>query len=143
MRKFAVLFALLALVPFSLAACGGDDDEESSTAESTAEESTDTGGGGGQTITVSADPSGALAFEESSLTAKEGSATFEFTNDADLDHDFCIEEEGTEEGCTDLISGGDTATLEVDDLGAGEEYTFYCSVSGHREGGMEGDLTVE
>ncbi len=36
---------------------------------------------------------------------------------------------------------GATSTVEVD-LKAGE-YAFYCSVPGHREGGMEGKLTVK
>ena len=39
------------------------------------------------------------------------------------------------------MTDGATSTVEVD-LKAGE-YAFYCSVPGHREGGMEGKLTVK
>jgi plastocyanin len=148
MRKLAALLALFALLPFAFAACGGDDDDESDTAaeETTTTEEADTGGdaggsGGGGTVSVSAAPDGSLAFEESSLSATAGANTFEFTNPADLAHDFCVEGESGDLGCTDLISGGDTSTLDAD-VEAGD-YTYYCSVAGHREGGMEGTLTVE
>ncbi len=140
MKKLLLVLSVLALVPFALAACGGDDEESGDTsAEETTEE--DSGGASGGGVTVSAAPDGSLAFEETSLSAPAGSASFEFTNPASLAHDFCIESDGSEVGCTDLISDGDSSTLEAD-LEAGD-YTYYCSVSGHREGGMEGTLTVE
>ena len=41
--KLAVMFALLALVPFALAACGGDDDDDDAATEPTTTEETDTG----------------------------------------------------------------------------------------------------
>jgi plastocyanin len=143
MKKLALLFALLALAPFALAACG-DDDEGGTTAEPTTEETTeaDSGGdtGGGETVAVAAAADGSLAFDTDELTAAAGSATFEFDNPAGLGHDFCLEQDGSEVGCTEVITES-SDTLEAD-LESGE-YTFYCSVSGHREGGMEGTLTVE
>ncbi len=48
--------------------------------------------------------------------------------------------DGNEIARTDVISGDSTSTTA--DLTAGE-YTFYCSVDGHPDAGMEGTLTVE
>jgi uncharacterized cupredoxin-like copper-binding protein len=144
MRKFLTILAVLALAPFALAACGGDDDDEGdggdTAATPTEEETTDGGGGGGGTVAVSAAEDGSFAFDQSSLDAPAGAVTFEFDNPASLQHDFCIEQDGSEVGCTETITG-DSTTLEAD-LESGE-YVFYCSVPGHRDGGMEGTLTVE
>jgi plastocyanin len=142
MRKFLAVLVVMALAPFALAACGGDDEEEEPAATAPAETTEEAAGGGGaaETVEVSADPGGSLAFEQNTLSASAGPTTFEFANDATLGHDFCLERDGEDVGCTDVISG-DTDVLEAD-LESGE-YTFYCSVSGHREGGMEGTLTVK
>jgi plastocyanin len=138
MRKLSVVVSLCALAPFALAACGGGG---SSSSSSTAATSTSAGGGGGETVKVSADPSGQLAFQESSLSAKAGNDTFDFTNDAPVTHDFCIEDSsGTELGCSDTVQGG-SSTLTAD-LKAGK-YTYFCSVDEHRQAGMEGTLTVK
>lgn len=141
--KLAVTFALLALVPFALAACGDDDDDDAATEPTTTEE-TDTGGddagGAGSTVSFTANPDGDLAFEEDSAEATAGAVTLELTNDSALPHDVQIEGPDGDLGGTEEVTGS-TATAEVE-LEPGE-YTFYCSVAGHREGGMEGTLTVE
>jgi plastocyanin len=134
MRKLSALLSACALAPFALAACGGDDD-------TTTAVTTGGGGGGGETVAVSADPGGELAFEQTSLTASAGTATFDFTNDSPVQHDFCIEDSsGSEVGCSDTISQSQTSLTE--DLQPGK-YTFFCSVDAHRESGMEGTLTVK
>jgi plastocyanin len=144
--RFAVLLALLALVPFGVAACGDDDDDEATDEPTTTEETTDTGtgsdgGGGGSTVSFTANPDGELAFEEDSASATAGSVTIELTNEASVPHDVRIESpEGEDVGGTEEVTG-DTTTAEVE-LETGD-YTFYCSVPGHREAGMEGTLTVE
>jgi plastocyanin len=140
MRKLAVLFALCALLPFALAACGGDDETTADTTEATTTEADTGGGGGGATVAVSAAADGSLAFDQSELTASAGAATFDFDNPASIGHDFCLEKDGSEVGCTDVVTG-DSTTLDSD-LEAGD-YTYYCSVDAHREGGMEGTLTVD
>jgi plastocyanin len=97
--------------------------------------------GPGGTVKISADPSGQLAFQESSVSSKPGSVTIDFTNDSPVPHDVKVEDSGGGAlGGTDLVTGG-TATATVD-LAAGD-YTFFCDVPGHREAGMEGTLTVK
>ena len=132
--------AVLGLAALALAACGGSDDSSSTAAETSATE-TSTSAGGGETVTFEADPSGQLAYVETDVTAKAGNDTIEFDNPSSTGHDVVIEDEsGGEVAKTEVIT--DSTTTTTADLQAGT-YTFYCSVPGHREAGMEGTLTVK
>ena len=144
--RFITLLFVLVIAVFGVAACG-DDEEETPAAptEEAAEEpvTADDAGDGGHagTFAVSADPDGELAFTEESATVAAGHVTVEFDNPASLPHDVVIEDQqGKELARTEVISQ-DTASAEAE-LEPGE-YTFYCSVDGHREAGMEGTLKVE
>ena len=92
-------------------------------------------------MTVAADSSGQLKFTKTSLTANAGKVTVQFTNNAPLAHNLTIQQgtNGPNIGATPTFQGG-TKTLTVN-LKPGT-YTFYCSVPGHRDGGMRGTLTV-
>jgi plastocyanin len=140
MKKLAVLITALALSALGLAACGGGDDTSSSTAAETTS-STAASGGGGAAVKFEADPDGALAYTETDVSAPAGNDTIEFDNPASLGHDVVIEDaDGNEVARTDVITGETTTTTA--DLQAGS-YTFFCSVDGHRDAGMEGTLTVQ
>lgn len=145
-KKLAVALSVGALVPFTLAACGGDDEEpaaDSGAATTTTEETTTSasGGGGGGGVEIAAVPDGSFAYEQDSVEAAAGEVEIDFDNPASLGHDVNVESpEGEDLGGTEVIAE-DSATTTVE-LKAGE-YTFYCSVPGHREGGMEGTLTVK
>jgi plastocyanin len=136
--------AVLATAALALTACGGSDETATTAADTGATTSaTDTGsaGGNGETVTFEADPSGALAYTKTDITAKAGKATIEFNNPSTTGHDVVIEDEsGNEIAKTDIITDSTTSTTA--DLKPGT-YTFYCSVPGHREAGMEGTLTVK
>ena len=70
-----------------------------------------------------------------------GSVTVSYNNPATLSHDVVVEDQsGNEVGKTDLISQSSAETTVELEPGS---YTFYCDVPGHREGGMEGTLTVK
>jgi plastocyanin len=130
------------LAALGLAACGGDDDNDT-TAASTQPATTTGGGaaGGGSTIDISTPSGSDLAFDQKDVSAKAGSVTIDFDNKQSLQHDVKVESSaGQELGGTDLVSSG-TASATVD-LQPGT-YTFFCSVPGHREAGMEGTLTVK
>ncbi len=141
MRKLACPIAVLVLAALGLAACGSSSDTTSSTSSTAASTSTTASGGGGGTISIEADPSGALAFTKTSVSAPAGSDTLDFNNPSSLGHDVVIEDQGGNEvASTEMITGGSTSTTA--DLKAGT-YTFFCSVDSHREAGMEGTLTVK
>jgi plastocyanin len=138
------VLAVTALAALGLAACGGGNDN-STTAASTPAATTPAGGGagggGGSTVDISTPSGGSLAFDQKDVSAKAGSVTINFDNKQPLQHDVKVEDSsGKELGGTDLVSSG-SATATVD-LQPGT-YTFFCSVPGHREAGMEGTLTVK
>jgi plastocyanin/mono/diheme cytochrome c family protein len=97
--------------------------------------------GGASKLAVAADPSGMLKFDQTSLTATAGNVTVDFTNQAPLQHDFCIQQGTKQLGCTSVIQGSST-TKTFANLKPGA-YTFYCSVDGHEAAGMKGALTVK
>jgi plastocyanin len=142
MRRASAVVAVAALAVLGLAACGGGDDNNDNTSAATAPATTAAaGGGGGSTVDISTPSGSDLAFDQKDVSAKAGSVTIDFDNKQALQHDVKVEDSsGQEQGGTDLVSSG-TATATVD-LQPGT-YTFFCSVPGHREAGMEGTLTVK
>lgn len=145
MKKLLAILAVIALATFGLAACGGDDDDDggdTTAAETTTTETAAGGGGGaGGTLDISAPADGTLAFDQTELSVPAGSVTVNFDNPAALSHDVEIESQSGEEvGKTDLVAEGQASTTV--DLQPGT-YTFYCTVPGHREAGMEGTITVK
>ena len=146
-RKTPALLAAGALVSLGLAACGGGDSSSSSTPTTAAEttgsaaSSTAASGGAGSTVDIAADPSGQLAFTQTDVTAKAGTDTIDFDNESSVGHNVQIESaDGQTVAGTDTITAGKTSTTA--DLKPGT-YTFFCSVPGHREAGMEGTITVK
>lgn len=112
---------------------GGD--EEAEAAQPAGEEQAPPAGTDGP-LMISADPSGALAFNTDSLEAEPGEVTIVMENPSTVPHNVVIEDEGGGE----TVGQGETSQVTAE-LESGE-YTFFCSVPGHREGGMEGTLTV-
>ncbi|HXL42642.1 MAG TPA: plastocyanin/azurin family copper-binding protein [Gaiellaceae bacterium] len=138
MTRRALLFLIvLPALALGLAACGGGN--EAATTGGGATTATG-GGGGGEALQLAADPSGALKFDKTSLEATAGNVTIDFTNDSSLLHDVKLQGPGVDGEGTDKITGSSTSVTL--DLQPGE-YTFYCSVDGHRAAGMEGKLVVK
>jgi plastocyanin len=83
---------------------------------------------------------GATNYEFADATAPPGGLTIRSPNESPAEHNIALEGGGVDEEGP-VVGQGDVSEIEVD-VQAGE-YTFYCSVPGHREAGMEGTLTVE
>jgi len=92
------------------------------------------------TVKISADPSGQLKYEQSEVTAKAGKVEIEFDNPSPIPHDVVVEENGKNLFKTKVITKDSDSASGT--LKAGT-YTFYCSVPGHRQAGMEGKLVVQ
>ena len=96
--------------------------------------------GGGETLKLSSPSSGQPAYDTDQLEAKAGGVTIDFSNPSPVDHDVAIAQGSKEVAKSDLVSGGATSVSTTLKPG---KYTYYCTVPGHRESGMEGTLTVK
>ena len=134
-RRALPLLLVLAASVLALSACGGGGSSSSTTPAATG----GGGGGGGSTVEISADPSGALKFEQTDVSATAGSITIDFTNMSSLPHDVRIEGNGASGGTDQITNSSTSATVDLEP----GTYTFFCSVDGHRAAGMEGTLTVK
>ena len=124
--------------PGSVAAAAPESAPAAGAAPAPAPASTSTGKGS-TALTLSANPAGQLAFNTKSLSAKAGSITITMTNQSPVEHDVTIAQGSTVLGKTPVFTGGRrTVSLKLKP----GTYTFYCSVPGHRQAGMEGTLTV-
>lgn len=90
----------------------------------------------GGTLTIPADPGGALLYESNAATAAAGTLDVVMPNKSGVPHNLVIDGKGK----TATIPNGQSDFSA--DFPAGD-YTFYCSVPGHRQAGMEGKLTVK
>jgi plastocyanin len=91
---------------------------------------------GGERIEVTAVD---IKFEEDELEMPaDTDVTVVLHNEGFLQHDFAIEDT---DFITELTDAGESAEIVVN-LPAGD-YTYYCTVPGHREAGMEGTLKVK
>ena len=133
---------LLAAMSLLMAACGGNDNSDTGTqaaSKATRTPATNTSGSaGGLSLAPKGDQ---LVFDTSNLTAKAGKVTINFTNDSSLTHDVVLINSSNKIlGQTPEFDGGTksfSATLKPG------TYTYYCSVPGHRQAGMQGTLTVK
>jgi plastocyanin len=146
MRRITWLLALvLAAGVLAAAGCGGDDsgggDGGSSGGtgtSSSSSSSSSSSGGGSKTLTVTADPGGAIKWDKTSLNAKAGKVTLKLVNDSAVPHAIEVEGNGVEQA-TKIISKSNAAVTV--DLKPGK-YEFYCPVGNHKQLGMKGTLTV-
>ncbi len=120
------------------AAAGGEDTGRLATAGQTKSDAVAEAENG--ELDIPAVPSGALAYEFGSAEAPAGQLTINSPNEASIPHNIALEGGGVnEEG--EVVQDGGVSEISAD-VQPGE-YTFFCSVPGHREGGMEGKLTVK
>jgi plastocyanin len=142
------LFAAIVVVTLAFAVDLSEEEQAHREAELAHEEEQaqqEAGGGGaaagGQTIAVSSPEDGALVFDPNGLEAKPGSLTIDYDNPSQVPHSIAVATaNGNVLGETQPGTGG-VQKLDIPELAPGK-YVFYCTVPGHREGGMEGNLTV-
>lgn len=93
-------------------------------------------------LEIDADPNGQLAYLVSRATAPAGALEIDSRNDASIPHDIALQEgtSGAILGQGEDVSNGGVSRVSVD-LRPGT-YTFFCTLPGHREGGMQGTLIV-
>jgi plastocyanin len=150
MRFLRILALLAVALTVALATgCGGDDGgSDTSATTDTATDTTDTttepaDSGGGGTTAVSMDE---FSFDPKDLTVSKGD-TLEVKNDGAVAHNLTIEkgsdpnEKSDKLAGTSTFQGGNSEELTVD-LEPGK-YAMACTVSGHRDAGMVGTITVK
>jgi plastocyanin len=97
--------------------------------------------GASKTLDVSSPADGSLVFDPNGLETNPGSVTIAYDNPSPVPHSIAVAtSNGNVLGQVAPFTNG-TKSVQLTNLAPGE-YTFYCTVPGHREAGMQGTLTV-
>ncbi len=80
-----------------------------------------------------------LEFLQAPTTATAGEVTIALDNEGGLVHNVTIEGVQGDQPIVETTNGVEVGTVTLEP----GTYTYYCSIVGHRESGMEGQLTVQ
>jgi uncharacterized cupredoxin-like copper-binding protein len=94
----------------------------------------------GGKLDIPTDPNGQLAYVTKVATAPKGAIEIDSKNASSTPHNIAIEGPGVA-AKGKIVQGGAVSMIKAT-LKPGS-YTYYCSVPGHREAGMEGKITVK
>ncbi len=94
----------------------------------------------GGKLQIPADPSGNTAYLFASANAPAGQLEIDSPNKSQTDHNIALEGNGVSQKGP-VVKNGAVSKITAN-LKPGQ-YTFFCSVDGHRQAGMEGKLTVK
>jgi plastocyanin len=136
-RRVTLLAGAAGAIAIAAAGCGGGGGGGSTSGGNAAPAPAT---GAGTKLSITADPGGQLKFDKKTLQAKAGKVTITMANPSQLTHSVAIEGNGVDaEGQVVGPNGTSTASATLKP----GTYTFYCTVPGHRQAGMQGTLTVK
>jgi mono/diheme cytochrome c family protein len=95
----------------------------------------------GGKLQIDAAPSGALAFASTKAIAAPGPLEILSLNESPVQHNIAVKDESGKLVEGDVVADGGTSKLTAN-LKPGK-YEFLCTVPGHEQGGMKGELTVK
>lgn len=149
LTALAVAFAALGLL--AATGCGDDVDDAVDTATERVDDAVDaatdeaadaadavTGDEGDATVIEIPAAEQGLAFAKERVTAPAGTITLRMPNPSSLPHNIAVDQ--PEQVIGEVVEQGGVSEITLD-FPPGE-YEYYCSVPGHREGGMVGTLVV-
>jgi uncharacterized cupredoxin-like copper-binding protein len=126
--------ALLA-AGLGIGACGGGSDDDKSSAGGKAQDTAPPAASGSKTEVVGKE----FSYEPAKLTLKAGQpATVVLKNTGSIEHDITVADAGFKLTVAGSNTGEKTLTMAKPGT-----YEMYCSVAGHKEAGMKGEITVE
>jgi plastocyanin len=131
---------IIALAAIAAAGCGGSNESTQTSAPSGTTTTAGSEAVRGTTLEVAADAGGQLRFDKKLLATNAGPVTIIMDNPSPLPHNISLEGNGVDKRGPTVGNAG-TSKITVD-LKPGR-YTYYCSVPGHRAGGMVGTLIIK
>jgi plastocyanin len=143
MAGVIVLFVAIVGTTMAFAIVKSKDEQKKRNEKLAAEEGTTTTAPTGPVtqLDVSSPSDGGLVFQPNGLTAKPGNVDITYDNPSQTAHSIAVATaNGNVLGEVQPFTAG-KQSVDLTDLKPGK-YVFYCTVPGHREAGMQGDLTV-
>src|SRR3954454_4887964 len=136
--RFLPALALALILGTTLVACGQGDAGNGSAGGGNTGFSTDVYD---NQVHVTADPKGALKWDQTTYQAQAGNVTFVVTNTSPTIHNFAVMGNGVN-AISKNFRGQNAQMLSLPNLAPGE-YMIVCTVPGHREAGMVAKLIVK
>jgi plastocyanin len=143
MAGVIVVFVALVGTTMAFAIVKSNDEQKKRNEKLAAEEGTTTTTPSGPVtaLDVSSPSDGSLVFQPNGLTAKPGNVDITYDNPSQVPHSIAVATaNGNVLGQVQPFTNS-KQSVDLSNLAPGK-YVFYCTVPGHREAGMQGDLTV-